>query len=148
MDMGSMERPKRWDGQERSDQPKPGTDHSHMFLTAEAIWHSRSSSEIKGLLHFNLFLLVADGIPFSVNNEKNRPALFPRHVTEDFSPVLEIHGAGTGSRHGAQRAATTSSVRFLFTGDKDFSDRGHTENLALPVQKRRHCTRLKGVRET
>ena len=137
MDMGSMEKPKRWDGQEQSEHPKPGTDHSEMFFTAEAISHSRSSSEIKGLLHVNLFLLVADGIPFSVNDEKNRPTLFPRRVTEDFSPVLEIYGAGTGSRPGVQRAATTPFARFLITGDKDFSDRGHTENLALPVQNRR-----------
>jgi len=168
---------------EGPEQPKPGTDRSAMFLTAEAISHSRSSSEIKGFLHVNLFLLVADGIPFSVNDEKNRPTLFPRRVTEDFSPVLEIHGAGTGSRPGVQRAATTPSARFLITGDKDFNDpgvghgsleldgflpkglpvcpsrfersqivdghrkiklprkigksRGHTENLAFPVQNRR-----------
>jgi len=34
-------------------------------------------------------------------------------------------------------AATTPFARLLITGDKDFSDRGHTENLALPVQNRR-----------
>ena len=110
MDMGSVENPKRWDGQEQSEHPKPGTDHSEMFFTAEAISHSRSSSEIKGLLHVNLFLLVADGIPFSVNDEKNRPTLFPRRVTEDFSPVLEI-GAGTGSRPGVQMIALVEPSR-------------------------------------